>query len=80
MQNITRQFPLMLAAGFLRPASLESWHMEVPPLLEMWSSSMAVREAREQLRAPANDARIPGDTCRGWGEGGRGEACEQVSW
>ena len=63
MQNSTRQFPLMLAAGFLRPASLESWHMEVPPLLEIWSSSIAGREAREQLSAPANDRRMPGDTC-----------------
>ena len=63
----TRQFPSMSAAGFLSPASLASWHMDVPPLLEMCRSSTAALWVREQLAAPAKDWRIPGAA---WREGG----------
>ena len=61
--RLTRQFALMFAPGFQRPDLAASWHMLVPPLFDMWMSSTAGRDAREQLIAPAKALIIEGVTC-----------------
>ena len=66
---LTMQLPCIEVVSLRRPESCASWHMDVPPALEMCSSSMAGREAREQLSAPANAKSMDGATCRGIREG-----------
>ena len=54
----------MLAPGLYSPDLVASWHMLVPPLLEICMSSTPCRVAREQFSAWANEFKMEGDTCK----------------